>query len=431
MPVVWDDERVVARTVIFEDDMYKMWFHGQNEQKRQIGYATSPDGINWTKHENNPILQTGPNGSWDDQHIGHPVVISGPDKFQMWYVASHNYFWRTCFATSVDGITWEKFKHNPVIDVGIYPDWDFKEFWPSTVIFEDSVYKMWCSGLQDNYAIGYATAPVNIHVPADQPTIQAGIDSAKDGEVVLVDEGTYYENISFKGKKITVASHYLVDKDTSHISQTIIDGSQNQNPDSGSVVYFVSGEDTNSILCGFTITGGSGTKNFWEENEMRTGGGISIWNSGAKIIKNYIINNKIDLVQTNIYCHGGGMDIFGFQDQTIYISENIIRNNSVNSWWGGGAGIVMGTAGNLLFDKNIVANNTFTSQNLGGGGGFYIWADDEFNGMITLKENFIYGNSVTGGSHGNGGGIYLENSSTLFFNNVIFNNISNSGGGGV
>ncbi len=79
------------------------------------------------------------------------------------------------------------------------------------------------------------------------------------GDTVLVAEGTYSENINFKGKAITVASQFILDQDTSHISATIIDGSQHTNPDSGSVVYMISGEDTTSVLTGFTITGGNGT----------------------------------------------------------------------------------------------------------------------------------------------------------------------------
>jgi len=98
-----------------------------------------------------------------------------------------------------------------------------------------------------------------IHIPLDQPTIQAGIEISINGDIVLVEDGTYVENINFRGKAITVASHFLIDGDTSHISNTIIDGSQPVNPDYGSVVSFVSGEDMNSVLCGFTITGGYGT----------------------------------------------------------------------------------------------------------------------------------------------------------------------------
>src|SRR5258708_28288076 len=51
-----------------------------------------------------------------------------------------------------------------------------------------------------------ALAANTIHVPADQPTIQAGINVAKNGDTVLVSPGTYYENINFLGKRITVKS---------------------------------------------------------------------------------------------------------------------------------------------------------------------------------------------------------------------------------
>ncbi len=178
-----------------------------------------------------------------------------------------------------------------------------------------------------------------IHIPADAPTIQQGIDQAQTGDTVLVAEGTYYENISFKGKAITVASEFLMDADTSHISKTIIDGSQHTNPDSGTVVYFVNGETKNSVLFGFTITGGSGTDWIWpaSSTQLCTGGGIMIW-AGGRIECNRIINNYINR-ENGIYCHGGGIDVmsWGIND-TVVVTNNEIIGNTINAWWGGGAG---------------------------------------------------------------------------------------------
>ncbi|MEJ2596196.1 MAG: hypothetical protein P8100_13975, partial [bacterium] len=87
----------------------------------------------------------------------------------------------------------------------------------------------------------------------DKMPIQQCIDLAKSGDTVIVNEGTYYEQIDFKGKAITVASRYILDGDESHISKTIIDGSNISDNTYASVVYFRSGEDISSVLCGLTI----------------------------------------------------------------------------------------------------------------------------------------------------------------------------------
>src|SRR4029077_10976303 len=56
-----------------------------------------------------------------------------------------------------------------------------------------------------------------INVPANQPTIQSGINASTDGDTVLVAPGTYTENLKFMGKAITV-------KSAKGAAVTIIDG---------------------------------------------------------------------------------------------------------------------------------------------------------------------------------------------------------------
>ena len=130
-----------------------------------------------------------------------------------------------------------------------------------------------------------------INVPGDQPTIQEGIVAATYTDTVLVADGTYFENIDFIGKAITVASNFLIDADILHIENTIINGSQPTNPDYGSVVTFASNEDTTSVITGFTLTEGSG--NIYP-GFGSCGGGIVCDNSSPKVISNIVTNNSAD-----------------------------------------------------------------------------------------------------------------------------------------
>jgi hypothetical protein len=90
--------------------------------------------------------------------------------------------------------------------------------------------------------MGGTVGAATINVPLDQPTIQAGINAAATGDVVMVAPGTYFENINFLGKAITVAS-------SSGPALTTINGNA-----AGPVATFASGETTSSILSGFTLT---------------------------------------------------------------------------------------------------------------------------------------------------------------------------------
>ena len=113
----------------------------------------------------------------------------------------------------------------------------------------------------------------------DYTTIQAGINEATTGDTVLVWPGTYFENVDYNSKSITVASLYLITLDEDYISTTSIDGSMN-----GSCVTIISSTEPNTVLCGFTIQYGSGY------SEYRRGGGIYINDSQLNIDHCYIVN---------------------------------------------------------------------------------------------------------------------------------------------
>jgi uncharacterized repeat protein (TIGR01451 family) len=132
-----------------------MWYSGQNVNQ-YIGYATSNDGIAWTKHPGNPVMDLGPSGAWDDAHLETPSVLRDNQGYQMWYTGFGT-IRRIGYARSPDGITWTKFVGNPVLDVGASGEWDEVRVAHPSVLFDDGVYKMWYYGGQPQ-RIGYATS---------------------------------------------------------------------------------------------------------------------------------------------------------------------------------------------------------------------------------------------------------------------------------
>jgi hypothetical protein len=72
----------------------------------------------WTKHKDNPVLEPGPAGSWDDHSILGTCVIKRDSVYHMWYGGSDGSNYRIGHATSTDGITWVKDSLNPVLDIG-------------------------------------------------------------------------------------------------------------------------------------------------------------------------------------------------------------------------------------------------------------------------------------------------------------------------
>ncbi len=264
-----------------------------------------------------------------------------------------------------------------------------------------------------------------INVPGDYTTIQLGIDAASNGDIVLVEDGTYIENINYRGKAITVASLFLVDGDVNHVSNTVIDGSQPSHPDSGSVVLLESGEDTTSVLCGFTITGGTGTFVLGPP-PIRVGGGINCIMSGAKIINCRIEYNTVEYLSGTV--SGGGIAVGPPGNNYWLILENdTIRNNTVHGLTGSGGGVA--DVGNLRCQNNVIEYNV--GESIGGiilGGGLSLGNTINPTRLLiignTIKFNEAICPSGPGSDGGVGGGLSIIGISdeTVIKNNIITHN---------
>ncbi|MEE9554829.1 MAG: T9SS type A sorting domain-containing protein [candidate division Zixibacteria bacterium] len=245
-----------------------------------------------------------------------------------------------------------------------------------------------------------------INIPDAYPTIQEGIDVSVDGDTVLVQPGTYVENINFNGHNIVLGSLFLTTGDIAYIPQTIIDGDS-----SGSVVTFESGEDSTAIITGFVVQNGL--------SEI-SGGGISSRFADPTISYNYIIGNSVVGTQLTDGA-GGGISCF---NSNANISNNIISGNVAVGYpiwtYGIGGGIYCYNSGARISNNLIHENNALGEW--GFGGGLSLW----FSSPI-LINNVISENSAL---HW-GGGIHFYESSPIIVNNVLSENTAGVSGGGI
>ena len=229
-----------------------------------------------------------------------------------------------------------------------------------------------------------ANSQTVINVPSDYSTIQAALNNAIEGDTVLVQPGTYYENIIWPE---TNGIKLISSGDSSN---TIIDGGG-----LSSAIYInlqSTTIDTNTIIQRFKITNGNGLSKV---------GGLFLLNANPMLNELMLTKNSAE--------EGGG----------IYLKScsNInIRNSQINSNSGGyGAGLLSDNSNikltNVIFDRNIASDF---------GGGL-----DLRHGQCELVDITIQNNTAR---HGGGIRNYSEN---LILKDVIIKSNNSEYGGGL
>lgn len=123
----WEKVAVMSPHVIWDEEaqLFKMWYCGGEQiEPNAIGYATSKDGVNWEKYAGNPIFQCDENNEWEQNRVGGCMIIKRDNDYLMFYIGYKDmYFAQIGMARSKDGITgWERYENNPIIFPGT--GWD-------------------------------------------------------------------------------------------------------------------------------------------------------------------------------------------------------------------------------------------------------------------------------------------------------------------
>jgi predicted GH43/DUF377 family glycosyl hydrolase len=153
----WDDGPLSEHSVILKGGVYHMWYNSSGES-RDIGYATSPDGVTWTKHPGNPVIKPGQSNSWEGRFVSSPAVIVESGTLKMWYRGydSRNES-HIGLAFSTNGITWTRYPQNPVLTIGA------GEFETHAVVYDGKTYHLWYYNHPSVQDIKYASSPDGIH----------------------------------------------------------------------------------------------------------------------------------------------------------------------------------------------------------------------------------------------------------------------------
>lgn len=254
-----------------------------------------------------------------------------------------------------------------------------------------------------------ASNALTIHIPADYPTIQQGINNAVNGDTVLVHSGNYVENINFSGKNIVVASQYLTTNDTTYISTTVIASSPNANLNS-SVVTFENNETTSAQLIGLTLLNGGGNYRILGADHVFYGGGVYCYNASPLLSHLVIKNNTPE-------CGGG---VFLYSSNTT-IENCVIEDNTCNSIASAapnaGAAIATWNCQNVIIRNTRIQNNN--AERAGGA-------------IYTLTSNATIVNCLITGNHSNvmGAAFYSDSWSNVnIINSTVCGNLCDPGPG--
>jgi hypothetical protein len=207
-------------------------------------------------------------------------------------------------------------------------------------------------------------------------SVQAAIDAAVPGDIVLLAAGSHVGDIDFIGKAITVAGAG---------PSSVLHGTGN-----GPVVSFASGEGPSSILADLTIVGGVADR----------GGGVYVAGASPTIVGNVIVANRARAQGSGVYLEASsaalrnnlivGNGTAGGDPHSVEIQSaapSIVNNTIVR---GDSNGLILRGPSPAVVMNNIIAYNGARIAGDRRGRGIC----DFSGGLATIHYNLFYRNRV-------------------------------------
>ena len=150
----WEKVAVMCPDVIWDNKtkFYKMWYSGGEQYEPDaIGYATSHDGMVWTKREDNPIFKADPKIAWEQDKVTACQIVPDSGWYLMFYIGFRDVdHAQIGVARSKDGITnWQRLPANPIIRPG-KDQWDADACYKPYAIYDGKEWLLWYNGRQEH-----------------------------------------------------------------------------------------------------------------------------------------------------------------------------------------------------------------------------------------------------------------------------------------
>lgn len=182
----------------------------------RIGYATSPDGNVWTKvagaHGRGAVLGLGAAGEPDAKAAAHPHVLKAGGGYRMWYEGYDGTAWRILYATSGNGVDWTK--QGVVLEPGESGALDELGVRNPVVFVRKGLHELWYQGQSRSaprYHVMRAVSPDGMiwtRVPGEivlhpDPPVSGSERILVDSVIVLPDESVQV----FFAKEVSTTRH--------------------------------------------------------------------------------------------------------------------------------------------------------------------------------------------------------------------------------
>lgn len=239
-------------------------------------------------------------------------------------------------------------------------------------------------------ATGIAGNAATLNVPGTYTSIQLALNAASPGDVVLVQPGSYFENLNWPGtNNLTLQSAGTADN-------TVIDGSSG----AGAVIDFGFSAVTGAEIIGFTIQGGNR--------------GIYAYNASFRVEACYIENNVLNTGSA----YGAG--IYNNSGEVTLVSSVVGQNIGNGSSRAYGGGIYMDGGSVLNMQNVIIESNEIYSPNWNYGSGVYC------DGCTGNWTNVDFNRNICGTSSWSTGAAYLRDGADITATNIVLSENENN-----